>query len=217
MLDRYDVTNDASTAEEARKLFESLTLIFRSAARKGVIPRGVMPDKHSHYSDSSVDQYTMFVYGIWRYFHSGVAREDDRREIRAMYEAILSRLESDRFDILSDEAQPIKFGDLSARYPSRAERLLAILLAGADVTGSPHWARSARTHIDTDTERRAIPKRPAFKFLARSEILQSVQPRRMTLIPKVRAGQETRHWASARETVILLNGNRSILTGPFAR
>ena len=44
-------------------------------------------------------------------------------------------LAADPAYLLMDEP----FGALDALRPSRAERLLAIVLAGADVTGDPHW------------------------------------------------------------------------------
>jgi hypothetical protein len=139
LLDRYAVTGDPQHAEEARKIYQGLRLIAEAANRKGCIPRGVMPDRKSHYPESSVDQYTMYVYGLWRYYRSPIATEDEKTEIRGVFDLLLKRLEADQFVILTDIGGPTKFGDLNALKPSRAERLLAILLAGADVTGDAHW------------------------------------------------------------------------------
>jgi len=139
LLDRFAVTSKPEHAEEARKIYQGLKLIADAADRKGCIPRGVMPDGKTHYPESSVDQYTKYVYGLSRYFRSPVVTEAEKAEIRTIFEAVLKRLEADRFVILSDTGAPIRFGDLDALRPSRAERLLAIVLAGADVTADSHW------------------------------------------------------------------------------
>lgn len=139
LVDRHAVTGADAHAEEARKIYQGLRLIARSARRRGIIVRGVLPDGGTHYPESSVDQYTMYVYGMWRYFRSAVATDEERTEIRDIFDGILTRLEADRFVILSDTGARIKFGALDALRPSRAERLLAIVLAGADITGAPHW------------------------------------------------------------------------------
>jgi hypothetical protein len=139
LVDRFSVTRQPGHAEEARKVFCGLKLIADAADRKGCIPRGVMPDRKTHYPESSVDQYTKYAYGLWRYFHSPIATEPEKSDIRSIFESMLRRLEADQFVILRDDGGPTRFGDLNALKPSRAERLLAIVLAGADVTGDAHW------------------------------------------------------------------------------
>jgi hypothetical protein len=139
LVDRYAVTGKREHAEEARKIYQGLRLIAQVARRKGCIPRGVMPDRQGHMPESSVDQYTMYVYGLWRYFRSPIATVEEKAEIRAIFEAMLKRLEEDKFVIFTDTGGPTRFGDLDRLKPSRAERLLATVLAGADVTGDAHW------------------------------------------------------------------------------
>lgn len=139
LVDRYAVTGKPDHAEEARKIYQGLRLIAQAAQRKGCIPRGVMPDQKTHMPESSVDQYTMYVYGLWRYYRSPIPTESEKDEIRVIFDALLKRLQQDNFVILTDTGGPTRFGDLDRLMPSRAERLLAILLAGADITGDPHW------------------------------------------------------------------------------
>jgi hypothetical protein len=139
LVDRYAVTGRPEHGEEARKIYQGLRLIAEAAARKGCIPRGVMPDGRAHYPESSVDQYTMYVYGLWRYCRSPMATAREKEEISAIFGAMLTRLEEDHFVILTDAGGPTRFGDLDSLKPSRAERLLAIVLAGANVTGDAHW------------------------------------------------------------------------------
>ena len=139
LVDRHAVSGRPEDAAEARSIYRGLRLIAAAATRRGFIPRGVMPDGKTHYPESSVDQYTKYAYGLWRYYRSPMATDAEKAEIRAIFGAILERLEADKFVILSDTGQKMTFGALDALRPSRAERLLAIVLAGADVTGEPHW------------------------------------------------------------------------------
>jgi len=139
LVDRYAMTARPEHAREARKIYSGLRLIHSVAERRGCIMRGVMPDRKTHYGESSVDQYTMYVYGLWRFFHSPVATEKEKAEIRMIFKTLLERLEADKFVILTDTGGRTTFGALDRLAPSRAERLLAIVLAGADVTGNPHW------------------------------------------------------------------------------
>ena len=106
---------------------------------KGFVPRGVMPDGQAHYTQSSVDQYTLYAYGLWRYYRSDVATEAEKTEIRGIYDSMLTGLEADGFVLLTEDGNTTTFGDLNALKPSRAERLLALVLAGADITGDQHW------------------------------------------------------------------------------
>ncbi|MBT3376447.1 MAG: hypothetical protein HN742_41770 [Lentisphaerae bacterium] len=141
LVDRHAVTGLDEHAQEARKIYRGLRLIAKSARRKGIIIRGVLPGSGTHYPESSVDQYTMYVYGMWRYYRSVIPTDTEKTEIRGIFSDVLTRLEADRFVILSDAGERIKFGALDAWRPSRAERLLAIVLAGADITGDPHWRK----------------------------------------------------------------------------
>lgn len=139
MVDRLAVTGEPEHASQARTIYRGLALLARSARRRGGILRGVVPDRLTHYSDSSVDQYTLYVYGLWRYFRADSATEAERSEIRDITQAVLQRLEADRWEVLSEDGAPVRYGDLASVVPSRAERLLAILLAATDITGDRHW------------------------------------------------------------------------------
>jgi len=139
LVDRHAVSGSREHAAEARRIYQGLRLIAAAARRRGFIPRGVLPEGKTHYPESSVDQYTKYVHGLWRYYRSPIPTDSEKAEIRGIVAAMLARLEADRFAILSDTGERMTFGALDALRPSRAERLLAIVLAGADVTGDPHW------------------------------------------------------------------------------
>lgn len=143
MLDRYTVTGQPEHAEAARNIYQGLRLIGTASdnIRPGFIPRGVLPDDptYTHYIQSSVDQYSTFAYGLWRYYRSPVATASEKTEIQSIYSSMLTRLEADQFVVLQENGDLSLFGDLDNLERGRAERLLAIVLAGADVTGDPHW------------------------------------------------------------------------------
>jgi len=141
MLDRYSVTGKPEHAEEARNIYQGLRIpgTVSDNIRSGFIPRGVLPDGTTRYIQSSVDQYSAFAYGMWRYYRSPVATASEKVEIQSIFSNMLTRLEADQYAVLQENGDPLLFGDLDKLERGRAERLLAIVLAGADITGDSYW------------------------------------------------------------------------------
>lgn len=139
MVERYAITRQPAHAEEARRLYRGLRLLGTVAPRKGFVARGVLPDGKSFYTNSSVDQYTFYVYGMWTYFHSPIATETEKGEIRAIMHDICARIEDDGFDILAADGKPALVSDVGVIRSDRSSRLLELYRVGADVTGEPHW------------------------------------------------------------------------------
>lgn len=139
MVVRHEITRQPAHAEEARRLYQGLRLLGTVAPRKGFIARGVLPDGKSFYPNSSVDQYTFFVYGLWTYYHSTIATEAEKGEIRAIMHDVCARIEDDGFDILTADGKPALVSDVGVIRSDRSTRLLEIYRVGADVTGGAHW------------------------------------------------------------------------------
>jgi len=69
----------------ARKLIGGMELCTTVHGVKGFLVRSVSHrDGKSCYCDSSRDQYTLFIYGLWRFFHSEFATEADKARISRM-------------------------------------------------------------------------------------------------------------------------------------
>ncbi len=139
MVDRYDVLKSPAAADDARKLFLGL-LRNATCAEPGFIARGVWPDGKGFRGAPSVDQYTGLLYGLWRYYESGLASPEDKARIRRVFADCLKRLERHGFVIVdADGKTPTRYGRLDAVRPTRSERLLSFLLAGWRLTGDRHW------------------------------------------------------------------------------
>src|SRR5690606_18008696 len=88
---RYDVTGVEKDAEEARKAFGGLLHLATVSTEKGFLPRAVLPDGVTYYPNSSVDQYTMFLFGIWVYYKSTIATQAEKQSIADVITSIAER------------------------------------------------------------------------------------------------------------------------------
>lgn len=139
MVYRHEVTGQPKHAEDARKIYEGLRLLGTVVDRKGFIPRSVLPDGKTYYTNSSVDQYTMYVYGLYTYYHSSIATKQEKAQIRSIMHDICSRIEEDGFDILTHDGKPARVSRIGAIRSDRSSRLLEMYRVGYDVTGDKHW------------------------------------------------------------------------------
>lgn len=139
MVYRYDATGRREHAADARRIYEGLRLLATVPKSKGFIARGLLPDGKTYYINSSVDQYTLYVFGIWTYYHSGIATEKEKAEIRSIMHDICDRIERDGFTINTDKNTPALVCEIGVIRSDRSSRLLEIYLVGYDVTGNERW------------------------------------------------------------------------------
>ena len=151
VCDRFAATGDTALRPFAQKVFAGLKALVESSATEGFVCRGLCPgDGKSHYPESSRDQYTWYVYGLWRYYHSPLAQQEEKAAIRKLVTAICARMECNvipahnycigkdtgAFDGIVD-----KMWENMAHEVARLPMIYAI---GADVTGEKHWKGLAR-------------------------------------------------------------------------
>lgn len=151
ICDRFDVTGDAALRQSAQKAFAGMTLLGTLGSSEGFVIRGVCPaDRRSHYCESSRDQYTWYVYGLWRYYHSPLSGPVEKATMRKIITAICARMERNvvakndyhigrddgTFDGLVD-----KMWHVDAHEAARLPMIYAI---GADMTGESRWRDLAR-------------------------------------------------------------------------
>lgn len=139
MVYRYDVTKKPEHAEEARKIFQGLRLLGTVSHSKGFVARAVLPDGKTFYPNSSVDQYTMYVFGLWTYYHSSIATEEEKKQIDSIIDNTCKRIEKDNFEILSSDNKPAQYCDIGNISADRSSRVLEIFLIGFDITRQKHW------------------------------------------------------------------------------
>ncbi len=154
MIYRYEVTGDPEHAEEVRKIFQGLVLLGTVSKEKGFIARSVLPDGKSFYPASSVDQYTMYVFGMWLYYNSNIASDKEKALIRKMINDICTRIEKDGFKILSAKGEKVTYGNIGNTFTDRASRLLEVLQAGYYITGEEHWLNIYQEKLQEKSYRR---------------------------------------------------------------
>lgn len=138
LCEAWELTREPELPAQARLLFDGLV---RNAtvADPGFVARGVYSDG-KYKGDPSVDQYTALLYALYRYHASPLSAPADKATIRRLYADVLTRLERDGYEIRNeDHTACTTYGHLDRLMPSRSERLLSFLLAGAHVTADPHW------------------------------------------------------------------------------
>ena len=145
---RHQLGHDAASADEARLLFSGMKRLCDVAKDPGFLPRGVALDGASHYTNSSCDQTTMFLNGIFRYYESDIPTEEEKQAIRQIWQNMLARWERDGWEDRTEDGQPAWYGDIGAITNDRASRLIAALLGGAVVTGDEHWRRQYRQKLE---------------------------------------------------------------------
>jgi len=146
VLERYRATGDEAMRECAAKVYSGMELCADSAERPGYIPRSVSPeDGYSHYSNSSRDQYTHWVYGAYTFYNSPLSDEEQKESIRRHLIEIAEMCERDvipenKWSILREDGEIGIFcemwGELS---PHEYLRLPMIYAAAWKVSGDVHW------------------------------------------------------------------------------
>lgn len=134
----YDVSKNEKIKEQARRIYHGLRTLGTLGPRKGFVARGVTPDGKGFYSNSSVDQYTLYIYGLWAYVNSPIATEDEKKEIKTIIADVCARVEDDGFDILCADGKPGLVSDIGVIRSDRSSRLLALYQFGAALTGDEH-------------------------------------------------------------------------------
>ena len=103
MVTAHRVTGEAQYRDKARRLARGLMRTGTSSAEKGYIARALTPDGAHWYPASSVDQYTWWLHGMWRYVCAGIPDATEADGIRDVAEAVCARLERDNWEIKRED------------------------------------------------------------------------------------------------------------------
>ena len=135
----FEVTGDTATAALSRHVLAGL-LLDASIGEPGYLVRGVGPDMKTYRGDPSVDQYTAFFYGLFRFSRSPIATPPEKQHIAATLENALARLRRHGWQIVTEDGSRLTaFGRLADIRPTRAERLLSFLAMGVATTENSRW------------------------------------------------------------------------------
>jgi len=148
LLVRHSVTRKPEHAEEARWLFRGLCTL--GSAREGDEPfreivRGVLPDGKTYYrgkyTGSSGDNYNGYCYAMWRYYHSPIAIEVEKQQIRRIMRLTCYRGGGAFAAITGEITGDAEFTD---RYHSRKARTIEKLAAMTTTEDKPSWTAIQR-------------------------------------------------------------------------
>jgi hypothetical protein len=82
LCDAEAATGEPLFAEMARRAFRGLKRMSTISPVSGFVPRGPHPaDGKTYYPDSSLDQHSLYVCGLWRYHDSRLATAEERQWI----------------------------------------------------------------------------------------------------------------------------------------
>lgn len=175
VVDRFEVTKETSLAETTRRIFQGVKLCTLAHGVPGFVARAVSPKGGTGiYLNSSRDQYTHCVHGLWRYYHSPLCDEVTKAEIRGVLRAIADRMirhvtAENEFDSLRADGQrdPLGISRMWEVKPHEAARLPMIYAATWDTTRDEKYHELYRHYLTPAMEQSASPDagRPVYALL----------------------------------------------------
>ena len=140
LVDKYKVIQSEETISNARKILNGLDSLVQP---DGFVARGLCPeDKKSFYINSSIDQYTHLVHGMWKFYNSPMASDCDKKKIANALTRISERLirnvkEENDFCSLRADGKPcaLRISRFTFEKPHAAARQAMIYGATWQATG----------------------------------------------------------------------------------
>lgn len=141
LCDAEQATGSALFANMARQAFRGLQRMSTLSKVEGFVPRGPHPDGKSYYPDSSLDQHSLYLCGLWRYARSRLATPDEKTWIARTASKVLARLEKDQWSFqVEDGSKASHAGGSMLRFePVGAALALSMLAIANDLTGDQRW------------------------------------------------------------------------------
>ena len=139
LLRAHRVEGAEAWALKARKLFRGLVRLGTISGVPGYVARGFAPGRTDVYPNSSADQYTSYVYALWRFAQWPEATDGEKEQATALVVDVAKRVEAFDGDIPRKDGRPSIYGDTSTIEPGRACRLLMFYRAAHVMGGDAHW------------------------------------------------------------------------------
>ena len=145
---------DAGNEAMAYRMYQGLKLCGTITGVPGALVRSVHPgDGKSWFPEASRDQYTHYVYSLWEYYHSNMASEEVKAEIRELLSAVADHCEkyitkATNYTLPRADFDPVQSPvcQLWEVEPHEAARLPMFYLAAYDVTGNEHYFEMYRKY-----------------------------------------------------------------------
>ena len=188
IVDRYAVTKDEMLRQRALDVFQGIQLCATAHGVPGFLARGVCAeDLKSIYPNSSRDQYTHAVHGLWLYSHSPLCSSETKKEIGTILAAIADRMtrtvtpENDYDSLRSDGTRDTRgISRMWNVMGHEAARLPMIYAAAWDVTGKQEYYDLYRKYLEPAVEQSfsvedQVPTYAWLQMQASLELLASLE------------------------------------------
>ena len=189
LCDRFAVTGEEGLRAQAARVFAGLKLCATVHGVRGFVARNVCPeDGKSVYINSSRDQVTHFVHGLWQYYRSPLPDEATKEEVRTVIADVAERMiafvtpEND-FDFCRADGErcPLGICRMWNVQAHEAARLPMIYAAAWDVTRDERYRQEWRRYAADAIAQSANPgeNKPAYALLQMQcslEVLHELEP-----------------------------------------
>lgn len=185
IVDRYAVTRDETLCLRAEEVFQGIRLCATAHGVTGFLARAVChEDLRSIYPNSSRDQYTHAVHGLWHYAHSPLCSPDTRAEIGAILSAVADRMtrnvtpENDYDSLRADGTRDTR--GISRMWNVKgheAARLPMLYAAAWDVTGKRGYYDQYRKYVGPAVEQSLAveDRQPTYAMLQMQDSMELLE------------------------------------------
>lgn len=164
LADRWKVEQDGSLQADADKIARGLLNLANVPGHRGFVARGICADDgRTICANTSIDQITHWVHGLWRYSTSGMGRKAYVKEYKKLLVDVARYIErmmtpENGYNIgMADGTVPdtrgicYMYGD--HLWPHEAPRLPMVYIAAFMMTGDEHWKEMYESVVDWALQR----------------------------------------------------------------
>lgn len=168
--DRYVATGDEAMRDAAATIFKGLVLCGTHSSEPGMVIRSVSPfDGESYFIETSRDQLTHFAHGLWRFYRSPLASDEQKQRCRSMMTALCKRLEArvvaaNDYHFGREDGTPGLVDQMWEVSPHEAPRLPMIYAVAWEMTGDAHWHAMYERYVEDALDQAARLNIAAFDF-----------------------------------------------------
>lgn len=159
LADRWAVEHRRSLRRDADMIARGTLNLASRHGYKGFVARGIcVDDGRSICANSSIDQFTHWVHGLWRYAASGMGRKAYVEEYKTLLVEVAEFIESmmtpeneynfGQADGTVPDSRGICYMYGDRLWPHEAPRLPMIYIAAYMMTGDEHWRERYEEVID---------------------------------------------------------------------
>lgn len=146
LVNRWQLTKEPEAAEKARRLMRGLLFMNSISDVPGFVGRGVSTDGRSHYPMGSNDQTFPWFYGLWCYWRSGIATEEEKGRIARHLVTTAEAIEALKWQMPAEPPFGVRGGFNGFSFES-APRLLFLCKMMHQVTGAEKWDAYYREYL----------------------------------------------------------------------